>query len=403
MRLPDIGHGPATLGYCLNVHATETVAEFRRAIGIAGSIARRLGENPLGVGIRLGDDGVRAAAFDSSLVAKLADEMKASGLLPFTFNAFPQAPFHAERVKTNVYRPNWTEPERLRYTIDAACILADWLGDDTTVGTVSTVPVGWRGDVDDRDDVAARQLVALALELSRLEEDTGKTIIVCLEPEPGCRLQSTRQAVDFFQDTLWPFAEQARRTFGPRAPDAVRRHLAVCYDTCHQAVLFEDPLASLDALAAAGIAIGKMQLSSALHLDFTSAAELDALLRWNEPRFLHQVVVRGEDGRFRAFDDLPGLAEARDGGVLPASGQARCHFHVPIDRDPSGPLASTRSDLIAAATHARRRGLTSHFEVETYTFDVLPADVRDPSIEAQLAAEVSFARSLLLECGSGSS
>jgi hypothetical protein len=220
-------------------------------------------------------------------------------------------------------------------------------------------------------------LATLCEGLARPAVRAGRAVRVCLEPEPECAIESTDDALAFFAG---PLARAA-------ADQLVARHLGICFDTCHQAVMFEDLPSSLAALAGAGIVVGKMQLSSALELpDPRDAGARAALMAFDEPRYLHQ--VRTPDRRGTA--DLP---EAND--RLPADRAWRVHFHVPIDRQILGRVQTTRPDLEKAlAARADVRAL----EVETYTWSVLPPADRPrdaESLAAGIARELAWVRGAL--------
>jgi hypothetical protein len=168
-------------------------------------------------------------------------------------------------------------------------------------------------------------------------------------------------------------------------------------------VQFEDPVGALDRLAEAGVTVGKLQVSSALHLGRPGDAKARAaLLAYDEPRYLHQVVGRFPGGARRRAVDLP---EVRAAETEWAEAEAwRCHFHVPIGWDGENEvgLGTTREDWVTGVRHAVSRGLVDHLEVETYTWDVLPAALRAERIDAAggaltdaLAAEIDALRTAL--------
>jgi hypothetical protein len=141
----------------------------------------------------------------------------------------------------------------------------------------------------------------------------------------------------------------------------------VCFDACHSAVAYEEPEEALDALDTAGIRVGKAQLSAALTVPADAHAELRAFA---DPVYLHQVTERGSN---RSWPDLP-QALAEDG-----SGEEwRVHFHVPIFVERYGALRSTQEHL----ERCIRRVRTSHLEIETYTWDVLPAELKASSVDS---------------------
>ena len=71
------------------------------------------------------------------------------------------------------------------------------------------------------------------------------------------------ESVLFSRETIQNFAVTARLS-ASQAEALLRRHLGICYDVCHGSVEYEAPVAALDRLMAAGIAIPKIQLSAAM-------------------------------------------------------------------------------------------------------------------------------------------
>ena len=60
--------------------------------------------------------------------------------------------------------------------------------------------------------------------------------------------------------------------------------------------------------------------------------------------------------------------------------QWRTHFHVPIFLDDLGLLRTTRSGIVTAMAVQVRTPLSDHLEIETYTWDVLPAHLKTGDI-----------------------
>ncbi|MGW4385156.1 metabolite traffic protein EboE [Streptomyces sp. NPDC004685] len=372
------------LAYCTNVHPAETLdgvlAQLRDH---CEPVRKRLGRDRLGIGLWLAKDAARALTTDPVALRGLRTELDRRGLEVVTLNGFPYEGFGAEEVKYRVYKPDWADPERLAHTVDLARLLAALLPSDITEGTISTLPLAWRTAVDPaRRDVAYAALTTLAERLDALEELTGRSVRIGLEPEPGCTVETTG-------DAIAPLTAVARERIG------------VCVDTCHLATSFEDPAAALDALAAAGIPVVKSQLSAALHAEHPERAEVrEALAAFDEPRFLHQTRTLTPEG-LRGTDDL---GEALAGGALPDTTPWRAHFHVPLHAAPAAPLTSTLPVLKDTLTRlvGGAHPLTRHLEVETYTWQALPPELR-PRARTQLAdgiaAELTLARDLLTDLG----
>ncbi|MER7898249.1 metabolite traffic protein EboE [Streptomyces sp. NPDC096046] len=371
------------LAYCTNVHPAETLdgvlAQLRDH---CEPVRRRMGRDRLGIGLWLARDAAHALVTDPAALRKLRAELDRRGLEVVTLNGFPYEGFGAEEVKYRVYKPDWADPERLDHTTALARVLAGLLPDDVTDGTISTLPLAWRTAYDDdRAETARTALRTLAERLDALEELTGRSIRVGLEPEPGCVVETTHDAI---------------------APLTVIGHhrVGICVDTCHLATSFEDPRTALDALAAARVPVVKSQLSAALHAEHPHLPEVrEALAAFAEPRFLHQTRNATAAG-LRATDDL----DEALAGALPDASPWRAHFHVPLHAAPVAPLTSTLPVLRSALTRlvGGPAPLTRHLEVETYTWQALPPELR-PRGRTQLAegiaAELTLARDLLADLG----
>ncbi|MEA5367808.1 metabolite traffic protein EboE [Amycolatopsis sp., V23-08] len=357
------------LAYCTNVHQAEDLGGVLTQLARFGEPVREhLGVDRLGLGLWLARPVASELVADPAAVSSLKAELAARGLEVVTLNGFPYQGFHDPVVKHKVYRPDWSTPERTRYTLDLARLLAELLPEDAVRGSVSTVPLGWRTAW--RDDGGQLDLLAKGL----AKQD--RPVRVAFEPEPGCVIETTAQAASLLSevDKDW---------------------LGVCLDTCHLAVGFEDPAAALGRLDAAGLDVVKLQASAALEApNPADPATRKALESFVESRFLHQ----SNEGAPPGADDLD-LALA---GELPGEAPWRVHFHVPLHADPAPPLTSTRPVL--AATLAELFGgaaaRTDHVEVETYTWQVLPdAPADDAGLVAGIAAELDWTRRQLITLG----
>jgi sugar phosphate isomerase/epimerase len=384
--------GPSHLTYCTNIHAGESWAEVREALELHTiEVKRRVcPDDPFGVGLRLS---ARAAAelLQGDALPQLAAWLRAHGLYVFTLNGFPYGPFHGTPVKEAVYRPDWSEPERGTYTDQLETILAALLPAGVD-GTVSTVP----GCFAPRGTAAALEAIAdnlvdRAVALWRRREAGGPCITLCLEPEPCCVLETVAQTIAFFERL---FAAPARSRFRKaarcsesEAEAALRRHLGVCLDTCHAAVEFEDPRGSVDTLLGAGIVIGKVQVTTGLHIDDIDRAA-SSLRSFADPVYLHQVVVSSESGLHRFVDLPPALDAHARGEVEP--GPWRVHFHVPVFLADLDRFTNTQAFVEDALHEIVRREASRHFEVETYTWDVLPPPHRDVPVAVAIARELEW-------------
>jgi sugar phosphate isomerase/epimerase len=349
------------LCYCTNVHPAEDLDGILAQLDrYALPVREKLGLNRLGLGLWLAADVAAGLAASETARQGLRAELDARGLDVLTLNAFPYGGFHAEVVKLSVYEPRWTDPRRLKYTLDCATVLADLLPESAAYGSISTLPLGWREPWTEADDVAS--LDALA-ELTRALRSAPRLIKLAVEPEPGCVLDTVADTVAWL------------------APRVDPEYVGICLDTCHLAVSFADPARTVASIHDAGLEIVKVQASAALHVDDPAAAR-DHLREFAEPRYLHQVRELAADGTVLKADDLP---EALD--RLPGDGPWRVHFHVPLHAEPDSPLTST-TDVLTEVLRAVPADRT--IEVETYTWNVLPDRHRQDLVDG-IAAELAWA------------
>ena len=393
------------LTYCSNIHPGESWAEVRANLGrhVLAVRDRLRPEGAFGVGLRLS---ARAAADLSAplVLAELQDFLRRSGLYVFTINGFPYGPFHGTRVKEDVYLPDWRDPERLRYTNQLADLLAALLpaaaaGEPAIEGSVSTVPGAFKPALGGPQDTAlmVEHLLRHVAHLVALRARTGRLVALALEPEPHCFLETIDEVVAFFSRDLHGEVAVSRTmelTGLPRAEAALalRDHLGVCLDLCHAAVEFEDAAACVQQLGRAGIRVHKMQISAGLRLPTLDAPSLAALKRFEDAVYLHQVVQQGPAGLTR-FVDLPAALASLQGPT--AQLEWRVHFHVPIFLDQLAPFMSTQSFIREMLAIQRTAPVSTHLEVETYTWDVLPEALRSGGVDEALARELAWVQAEL--------
>jgi sugar phosphate isomerase/epimerase len=393
MRLDHLP-GDVNLTYCTNIHAGERWPDIRASLdahvpAIKASVAP---DRPLGIGLRLSGEAA-ASARQFEALETFRDQLASLGAYVFTINAFPFGPFHGVRVKEQVYLPDWRSAERVAFTADSAAVLAAILPDGVD-GSISTVPGAFKpnGKETGAAVAMATKMIEAVADLVETERRTGKRIALALEPEPCCFLETVDESIAFFEAELFKpetLDLLAART-GVNRSDAetlLRHHLGICYDVCHGSVEYEDPVAALDRLLAAGISVPKIQLSAAMRMPVMTDELLGALMRYDDGVYLHQTIVRGANGLTRYVDLPEAVAAFRQGR---ADGEWRIHCHVPLFLADLGEIGSTRADLEAVLAALRQKSRSPHLEVETYTWDVLPDNLRTGSKAADIAREISF-------------
>jgi sugar phosphate isomerase/epimerase len=392
MRLNHLAE-PVHLSYCTNIHAGDSWNEIRDSLDahVPAIKARVAPDRPFGIGLRLSGAACEALG-DPQTLQQFKQQLTRLGAYVFSINAFPYGQFHGMRVKEHAYLPDWRDPERAAFTTRCARILAQLLPEGVD-GSISTVPGAFKEHCKAASapgDMAARMVGAVA-DLVDIERSTGKTIALAIEPEPCCFLETVEETLEFFDAHLFAAPAMARLSamsgLSPvQAQMAMRRHIGVCYDVCHGAVQFEDPVAALHRLRGAGIAVPKIQLSCALRIPDMHTGLVEALERFDDGVYLHQVVARGSS--LQRFSDLSDALAALRGGQ--AQGEWRVHCHVPIFLLTLGDMTSTRQELTDTLKALGSTVLSTHLEVETYTWDVLPQRYKSASKSDAIARELEF-------------
>lgn len=352
------------------------------------------GSDELGVGLWLPASAVSELA-GSGAVEDFARFLSQRRLRPFTINGFPYDNFHQEVVKHRVYEPTWWEPARVEYTKRLADVLAMLLPDDGSIGSISTLPIAWNSPPPSDAQLAraGANFRDLATYLRQIELDTGRRIMLAMEPEPGCVLDTVADVVRWFAEQL-PDSNQ-------------RRYLSICHDICHSAVMMERQTDVIDRLAAEEIAIGKIQVSNAVVAGWNAMAggrrreAIDQLREFAEDRYLHQTGRLTADGGFQLAPDLATLLGpgAEDGDRVRGDQKWVVHFHVPIFVERFGHLGTSQHDIRECLAAITRPDcpieFSGHLEIETYAWSVLPAAMRKCELSADIAAELRWLQGLL--------
>ena len=383
------------LSYCTNVHPGRTVAEVIDGLTTYSAEVQRQLDFPVAAGLWLSASVVRELTENSDQLEQLAQVLWQHDLCCYTLNTFPFGDFHSQRVKEQVYLPDWASNERINYTEKCAAILGQLLPEGGE-GSLSTVPLGGRMNPRDADFHAAcfSRLIRMARYLHLLFETTGRRIRLGLEPEPMCEMSGTEAWTLPVFERLFAHAEIQG------CESLVREYIGVCFDVCHQAVEFEDVADSIEQFFQHGIRINKVHITNAVELlnPSENAAGRQALCQFVEPRYLHQTYARFPDGRIETRLDLT----LRDIQCEPAdeflqASSWRVHFHVPIFAETLGPLHTTRKDLAAALRKVATLTYAPQMEVETYTWPVMPGESGSdsPPLAVLIAQELRSAAELL--------
>lgn len=368
------------LAYCTNVHPgrdwTETFASLnehtlrvKEQVAPAGRYA---------IGLRLSARAARELAEPQTLRA-FRHWLDAHDCYVFTINGFPYGEFHGTRVKEQVYRPDWTTPERLDYTLQMFELLAALLPDDVAEGSVSTLPGSFKEFVTSpgMERQMRDQFWRCVEAVAQLSERTGKRFHLGVEPEPLGWFEDTAETVKFFEQLRAQHPKDER----------LERHLGVTYDTCHFALQYESPAKAMADFQEHGIFLSKIHFSNALKLH-TTPDLLSQLADFADDVYLHQVIVRHPDGSLDRFRDLP--PALRHGDPFTDT-EWRVHFHVPLHWTGHEGLETTSDHVLDLLGVLKKQPqLCSHAEMETYTWAVLPEPLRARTVAEQLVAEYDW-------------
>ncbi|MDZ4780367.1 MAG: metabolite traffic protein EboE [Planctomycetia bacterium] len=377
------------LGYCTNVHAgadwTTTQANLARyAVAVRERVSP---QEAMGVGLWLSNSAAESLG-NPAAAESFRVWLASHGLRPFTVNGFPYGDFHQPVVKHRVYEPNWFDRRRVEYTKQLATLLAALLPSGQG-GSISTLPLCWGTPAPTaiQLDLAAAHVREVGEHLHALRETTGHEIVLSIEPEPGCAIQRVGDVLSFFHEQLWQ-----RKT----PAETLRRHIGVCHDVCHSVVMYEEQADVLEQYHRAGIRVGKVQVSSAVTVDFARLAPderrqaIEQLHGFDERRYLHQTNIRQANGEVRFYEDLSQpLAEVGDAVAL--TSEWRIHFHVPVYVQRFGQLQASQPAIVDALGALRRfHPDVTDYEVETYAWGVLPAELQQPNLAAGIAEEMRW-------------
>lgn len=380
--------------YCTNIHKGESwKAHFEELKKHVPTIRQQLAPNTsFGLGLRLSAQAAKELQEESNLQEFIA-WLKEHNVYISTMNGFPYGEFHGTAVKDNVHYPDWTSKKRVDYTKNLFDLLNKLTPQQTKAG-ISTSPLSYRHwhqgeDFPQMLEKSTAHVLEIVEFLWKLEEKDGKHFHLDIEPEPDGVLETADEFIDWYVNTLIPkgvafFATQ----HGLKADAAealIKRHICICYDICHMAVGYENQEKTIQELRKHHIQIGKVQVSAALkiRLQNHSAEEKKSiktkLEKFNEPVYLHQVIARLSSGELKRYKDLP---DALPDLLSEEHQEWRSHFHVPIFTEKTVGLESTQSDILDLLELHKKQAISSLFEVETYTWEVLPKNMQLPIAES---------------------
>lgn len=382
-------HGQLT--YCSNIHTGETWTDhFQQLKTYIPAVKKVVSpDQPFGIGLRLAHNASVQLSTGENLKT-FQEWLEEEGCYVVTMNGFPYGGFHDVVVKDEVHAPDWTTTERVEYTNRLADLLAILLPEGMD-GGISTSPLSYRywhkenerGAILEETTLNVLQVVT---RMAEIKKRTGKLLHLDIEPEPDGLVENGNEFFAWYREYLMPMGTvYLVKQFGYAEAEAaatLKDHVQLCYDVCHFAVGYEDHALVLEQATEAGIRIGRIQISAALKALLEGGnreAVFNAFREFNEPTYLHQVIARRREGPPDHFSDLPqALEKSNDPDML----EWRAHFHVPLFVEDYGVLQSTQQDIRTVLAIQQDRAFTNCLEIETYTWDVLPAELKLPLLES---------------------
>lgn len=397
----------AHLTYCTNIHPGETWDNiFNTLKTYTLAVKEHISPNkPFGIGLRLSNQSAKTLLSGQNLF-KFKTWLDQNNLYVFTINGFPYGEFHYTVVKDQVHTPDWTTVNRVNYTKNLIQILA-YILPTGIEGGISTSPLSYKHWFQNETEIesikkeACSSLIKIVLQLIKVKISTGKMIHLDIEPEPDGFLENTKDVIDFYTNYLFTQGASTIQTklkcSYEMAKAYILDHLQICYDICHFALAYETPEFVITTLQKSDIKIGKIQISAAIKCKKsqtnTIKTQQECLISFNEPTYLHQSVIKLDNESLVHFTDLEeGISLMDDTHFI----ELRTHFHVPVFVDKFQVLQSTQDEIITALNLWKSSNYSTHLEVETYTWNILPAYLQT-DITSSIIRELEWVEHQLLD------
>jgi hypothetical protein len=143
-----------------------------------------------------------------------------------------------------------------------------------------------------------------------------------------------------------------------------------------------------------GVQIVKLQEAASMHIPDVTPKTVDALQSFAKTIYLSQTCQK-KDGKYTWFLNLEDAFEAFQKD--PGPREWRTHFHVPVFlNDLGGAFGTTRFALEQALAFHKKTPLSTHLEIETYTWDVLPDHLKTGDIVEYVTRELDWVKGQLV-------
>jgi hypothetical protein len=398
----DLGKGLGHLTYSTLVHQTDNFDQLWKSVNtyLPAVKARVAPNQKFGVCLRTSAPSAEMLSQDSSKRADLKKFFADNDLYLYTANAFVYGVFKKQIIKEDVYEPDWQTSERREYTKQVANLLAE-MAPEGVNPSIQSAPLGFKPKVtgDHVVDQYTNNVIDVVAHLVELKKKTGKTVTLGLEPEPRCYLETTDETITYFKNYLFSgeTAKKLAKKTGLNEADAnkaMREYTGVVFDIGHQSVGYEDIPVSLQKLVDNGVQIVKLQEAASMYIPDVQQKTVDALQTFAKTIYLSQT-CQNKDGKKTWFLNLEDAFEAFQKD--PGPREWRTHFHVPVFlNDLGGAFGTTRFALEQALAFHKKTPLSTHLEIETYTWDVLPDHLKTGDIVEYVTRELDWVKGQLV-------
>jgi len=394
------------LSYCTNIHPGESWQDhFTQLKNNFPFIKEKVSPDaPMGIGLRLSNE-ASIELIKKERLSEFKHWLKDQDAYVFTMNGFPYGGFHHTEVKDEVHTPDWTTGERVAYTMRLFHILTALIPPGMD-GAVSTSPLSYRHwfknpkALSDAREAATKNIITIIEKLIEIHRSTSKLFHLDIEPEPDGLLETGNEFIEWFENDLLPAGipviKSKYNVSHQHAEDLIKEHLRLCYDVCHFAIGYESHKQVIEEVLKRGIKIGKIQISAALKAkihssEYDTKSIRQSFEKFNEPTYLHQVVAKLTSGKLMRYPDLPvALKEIES----PLMEEWRAHFHVPVFAEKFGVLSSTQNEIKDVLSLQKISPFTTQMEVETYTWEVIPKELRLP-LQDSIIRELQWVKQIL--------
>jgi sugar phosphate isomerase/epimerase len=398
----QLANGMGHITYSTLVHAGDTWddiwASLRKFVPQVKKNVCPTGK--FGVSLRISHSSSETLINSPEKRAELRKFLDDNDMYLYTVNAFPYGPFKNQIVKEQVYEPDWSSEKRLQYTMNVATILAE-VAPDFVNPSIQTPPLGFKPNVTSTAviEAYAENIRKLATHVNNIYKYKGRTVTLAIEPEPACFLETTKETIDFFNKylrTAKSYKNLAGKTGATieGAKEIMARHVGIVYDICHQALEYEDITKSLAALKKEKIAVWKLQQAAAMMIPVVTKEKVEAVKKYAKTIYLTQTHQRDKKGKITRYLNLEDAIAAWE--KKPVACEWRIHFHVPVFLEDLGPFKSTRFAIEEAMAFQKKHRLSDQLEIETYTWDVLPDELKTGDIVEYVTKEIEWVKSLLV-------